>query len=62
MTTQNRIEARMRELEDEIVSFEKLRDKNRNLKNRSSVIYYNKVIAERTVEQTTLLKVLQNRI
>jgi len=62
MTTQKRIEDRMKELEDEIVSFEKLRDKNRNLKNRSSVIYYNKVIAERTAEQTTLLKVLTNRI
>lgn len=62
MTTKNRIEARMRELEDEIVSFEKLRDRNRTNKNRSSVIYYNKVIAKRTVEQTTLLKVLENRI
>ncbi len=62
MTTKKRIEARIRELEDEMVSFEKLRDKNRVGLNRSSVTYYNKIIAERTAEQTTLLKVLENRI
>ena len=62
MSSREAIQKRMRILEKAIVDFEKLRDKNKKNKNRSGVIFYNKVIAERTLEQTTLLKVLQDRI